>query len=871
MSNVENYNSLYNKGNGNISDKFSDDIINILPGTFSIISAEGKILKWNKKLADVFGFSNEEIAAIGPLGFFDEKDHALISDKIVEAFTSGYAEVEVESVTKNKQKIHFLYTANAIQYLGQSCIAVIGIDISAKKSEELKFKRLIENSLVGAAIMQNNKFVYVNARYAEIFGYTQQEMLDKNPVDFLVFKPDVESVKEHVQDRIDGIVETAHYETRAIRKDGSIVWVEVHGRLANYNGEPAIMGNILDITARKELQNEQSIFASIVDSSLDAILSINLDGFIGTWNKGAENVFGHLANEVIGKHVFILIPEERQHEEIEILTKIRNGQTVELYETKRLTKDGRLIDISLTVSPLKDVVGTIIGATKIARDITEKRKSEKEILEREQRYNNALQGIEAGVWDYYDLENRLLLLSPRYLQLMGRVYEDRPYTQEELESWIDPDDYKLSEVAFIDYLSNKTPHYKIDLRYIMADGSKRWFSNSGKAAYDSEGNLLRIVGSIIDIHEKKIAEEAIRVSEETQRLVMESSLDAVICINMKGEIILWSKRAEETFGWTEAEAKGKTLAETIIPEKYREQHAIGFKHYLASNSGPLLGKLIEIAALNKAGQEFPVEMSIVSIGNGNDRFACGFLRDISVRKATEMQKDKLAANMLQRNKDLEQFAYIVSHNLRAPVANIIGFAEIFNDTSYSIDEKQVFADHLATSANKLDGVIKDLNYILQVKQEISERKESVSFSSLVSDIENSIINMINKEKVTIRANFSAIDEVVTIKSYLYSIFYNLITNSIKYRRKGIAPVIEITSKLNKDSIAIVVEDNGMGIDLTQKGEQVFGLYKRFHTQAAEGKGMGLYMTKTQVEAIGGKIFIASEVNEGTVFTIELPV
>jgi signal transduction histidine kinase len=129
--------------------------------------------------------------------------------------------------------------------------------------------------------------------------------------------------------------------------------------------------------------------------------------------------------------------------------------------------------------------------------------------------------------------------------------------------------------------------------------------------------------------------------------------------------------------------------------------------------------------------------------------------------------------------------------------------------------------------------------------------------------------LIDGEEVSLNTDFSEANELITIKSYIYSIFYNLISNSIKYRQLGIKPIISIQSKRSNDKIILVFKDNGIGIDLNKLGGQVFGLYKRFH-QHVEGKGMGLYMVKTQVEMIGGTIEIISEVNKGTEFIITLP-
>jgi signal transduction histidine kinase len=232
------------------------------------------------------------------------------------------------------------------------------------------------------------------------------------------------------------------------------------------------------------------------------------------------------------------------------------------------------------------------------------------------------------------------------------------------------------------------------------------------------------------------------------------------------------------------------------------------------------------------------------------------------------QKEKMTTDLIQRNKDLEQFTYIISHNLRAPVANIIGLSYRLQQTGLPEDLRSQIGAGLSTSVTKLDEVIRDLNDILKIRQKVDESKQLINFAKFAADIQLSIEKMIENEKAVILWNFTEAEEIVTIKSYLHSIFFNLISNSLKYRQPTVPPMIKITSLKDNDKIVLLFEDNGIGIDLSKVGEHVFGLYKRFHTDKADGKGMGLYMVKTQVESMGGKISISSEVNTGTQFRIE---
>ncbi|WP_187261371.1 PAS domain S-box protein [Pontibacter beigongshangensis] len=245
----------------------------------------------------------------------------------------------------------------------------------------------------------------------------------------------------------------------------------------------------------------------------------------------------------------------------------------------------------------------------------------------------------------------------------------------------------------------------------------------------------------------------------------------------------------------------------------------------------------------------------------------GIFQDLTEQILAQKEKDKMTADLTERNKDLQQFNYIISHNLRAPVVNILGLTNLINNLAPG---SQQFLDCLSgirVSVLRLDEVIKDLNSILQVRQEINEAKEYVCLAELVHDVEAILSNRIQHEKATIHTAFKRLDKMYTLKSYLYSIFYNLISNSIKYRKPDQPPVITISGEVAGDKVRLVFQDNGLGIDLAKYGDKVFGLYKRFHFHT-EGKGMGLFMVKTQVEILGGRISVESEDNKGTTFTLE---
>jgi signal transduction histidine kinase len=243
--------------------------------------------------------------------------------------------------------------------------------------------------------------------------------------------------------------------------------------------------------------------------------------------------------------------------------------------------------------------------------------------------------------------------------------------------------------------------------------------------------------------------------------------------------------------------------------------------------------------------------------------------EVTARTKSEEELARIATDLIQRSSDLQQFAYIVSHNLRAPIANIIGLLNVLIG-NISNAEQSTIHRFLFNSAEKLDEIVKDLNNILQTKHEVTEINETFLLSEMVSNLKSSFGNLIEKENAQILTDFSAIDEITTIKSYLNSILYNLIQNSIRFKHPDRSPVIEIKTTKDAEKIRISIKDNGIGIDMKKHGNKIFGLYKRFHPSTL-GKGIGLFMVKTQVEALGGNISINSTPNAGSEFIIELPI
>ena len=531
--------------------------------------------------------------------------------------------------------------------------------------------------------------------------------------------------------------------------------------------------------------------------------------------------------------------------------------TLNLYATERNLFDREEITM------LEEVAGDI----SFSLEVFEKEAQRKETLEKlrtnEFRLNEAQEIAKLGNWEI-DLRTGAQSWSNEAKRIIGYNEEDDLPIFESYLNAIHPED-RLSVMRMI--TESRTSHENVFFYCRILKGEEtRYVYSESKYEFDDNNVPLRLHGILHDITNAKVAEDTLAQSEENLRLIIDLIPQAIYARDVNGKLLFVNKSFAKLFGQT----PGQLISRSITDGK----KAGGAKELLADKDRLVIATgrteiLPELAITDSAGSRrtfYTIKVPYVPAGS-KEVAVLGIAMDITDRKLAEQERNRIVADMVQRNKDLEQFSYIISHNLRAPVANISGIADIMQFDDIGPEEQAEMMRELLSSVNKLDDVIKDLNYILQVKQEYSEHKEMVLFDDLMADIQQSIRNLILNEKVDVITDFTEVKGMTTLKSYLYSVMYNLLSNSIKYRRSGVPPVIHIASHKQNGKIVLEFEDNGLGIDLKKKGGQVFGLYKRFHAHT-EGKGIGLYMVKTQVETLGGRIHIESEVNKGTKFIIE---
>ena len=434
----------------------------------------------------------------------------------------------------------------------------IVMDVTNQKIAEEQQARLaaIVQSTDDAIISKNlDGFITSwNAAAERLYGYKAEEIIGQHITKLI--PQERLNEEDEIITRIKKGEPIEHYVTQRLTKEKKLVDVSLTvSPVKDPKGRIIGASKIArDIGMQKLAEEQQARLAAIVQSTDDAIISKNLGGFITSWNAAAERLYGYKAEEIVGQHVTKLIPEDRLNEEEEIISRIKNGVSVDHYETKRQTKDGKLIDVSLTVSPVRDPKGTIIGASKIARDITTQKLLLEELRENEERLRMAIETTRLGTWEFYPM-TKDLTCSKECKKILGVPEDFEPDNQYAYDHTY-PADRELVKEQIRKAITPEGPgSCEIEYRIIRYDNEIRWVKAQGKTFFDSENLPARFIGTIADITDEKMHEQELKDSIELFQ-TMADNVPAMIW--MSG-----NDKFEDYFNKTWLNFTGRTLEKEI--------------------------------------------------------------------------------------------------------------------------------------------------------------------------------------------------------------------------------------------------------------------------------------------------------------------
>ncbi|HLQ33376.1 MAG TPA: ATP-binding protein [Chloroflexota bacterium] len=375
--------------------------------------------------------------------------------------------------------------------------------------------------------------------------------------------------------------------------------------------------------------------------------------------------------------------------------------------------------------------------------------------------------------------------------------------------------------------------------------------------------------------------ERLTESETRHRMIVDGALDAVVTMDATGAITDWNPQAETMFGWSRQEALGRKVEATIMPARYTAAHSRGIERYLSTGEATVLNQRLELSAINRAGHEFPVDLAITAVQRDASPSFTAFIRDISVRKQAEQQLQGTLAKLESQNLELEQasrmksdFLANMSHELRTPLNAIIGFSDVLLEELFGElnDKQREYTQDVLTSGHHLLALIND---ILDLSKIESGKMDMDMRDFSVLEVLESGLKMIRQRAAehAIQLEFDiapGTDVIQGDQRKVKQILFNLLSNAIKFTPDGGS--VRITTRQIEGGVEITVSDTGIGI-APEDQEKVFDEFQQVGASARqerEGTGLGLALVKQLVELHGGRVWLESEVGQGSTFTFTLP-
>lgn len=641
-------------------------------------------------------------------------------------------------------------------------------------------------------------------------------------------------------------------------------WIQAHGLpTLKDNGHVTWNGTMIDITDQKEAQEQlvtsEANLRALLNSSPQAIYLLDSSCRIMMHNTVAKNDMCRLLlrEPQIGTNFMELVRKELAEDLQQQHAQALRGETV-IYESGRG-------DFWHEVS-LRPVFGPderVLAVALSILDISERKLAIELIKRNEEQLAHAQQLARLGNWEFV-FEQEQVTWSDSVYDIYGVSKKAFTPTRHNLMLFVPEAERERLEQAYMDAIKNNSI-ISVEHSIVRPDGSTRMVYEIGEPEFDTQGRLIRLHGSVQDITERKQTEQEALKAKNLLQSTLENIPEMIFSADPKFSMLYVSPQCHELTGFSEEKFLStpelwrsilhpedrKLLEHTIIPELI-----VGNRQHCE----------VRITTKDKHSKWLMLRISPRFDEHGLVYRFDGSASDMTWYKEVETRRDELTDQLLKQNQNLQQFAYIVSHNLRAPIANILGLTTIYDKHKPDSPMNPRVIDNLFKSAKLLDSTIRDLNDILTIRSELSKVREEVRFGDVFKEVMESLPDEMMREDVHICSDFGKAPKVTAVRGYVHSIMHNLVTNALKYRSPDRKLQLQLKTFTIPNYICLCVSDNGLGIDLSKEKEKVFGLYKRFHSHA-EGRGLGLHLVKTQAELLGGKVEVDSQVNVGTTFNI----
>ena len=497
------------------------------------------------------------------------------------------------------------------------------------------------------------------------------------------------------------------------------------------------------------------------------------------------------------------------------------------------------------------------------QDIDERKKMQLAHEEITERLKITTETAQIGIWDYDLLDDELTWDKEMY-----RIFDiNENEFSGVFEAWsntIHQDDKKRILIATQKAVEG-TKDFDEEFRIKLNDGSLRYIKGLSKTIKDINGKPIKMTGANWDISELRSAELKLARSTKSFSETFEHSAIGMALVNPDLRWLKINKSLSYSLGYSESELLKMKATDMTHPEDLTDSQLFKTKVFNGSNKNLHLQKRY----FHKNGNIVHAIIGVTPVFDYDDKPSHAIVQFLDITKRIESQKklESLVEVTKSQNESLTNFAHIVSHNLRSHSTNMTMLTKFLNEEEDE-DERKNLNRMITSATESLSETIAHLNDVVQVKTGALEKLQSISVLNTINQITKSINGILEEHSAILKIDVSKTHFVSAVPAYLESIFLNVLTNALKYRSAERTPVIEIKSRTKKDKVLITFTDNGQGIDLNRHGDKIFGMYKTFHKHK-DAKGIGLFITKNQIESMNGTINIESVVDKGTTMFIEL--
>lgn len=584
--------------------------------------------------------------------------------------------------------------------------------------------------------------------------------------------------------------------------------------------------------------------SAIVESSEDAIISTNLDEVIVSWNASAQRIFEYSDTEALGQPISILIPPQRRDEENRYLQQVTAGERIEHCETTRVTKTGKKVDVSLTVSAIKDAAGTVVGASNIVRDISERKRADEALHQRDRELLEAQRVSQVGSWQWNPNTDEVVWSMELY-RIAGRDSHLPPPPFEEQPKLYTTESWNRLKEAIANALQTGAT-YTLDLEIRRPDGSTRWITDRGEALRDGGGRITRLRGTAQDITERKRAEEEMRASEEKFRSVFSNAGVGMVIVSLDGRFLAANEAFCDCLGYTEEELLEKNVQSVAVPEGWP---SFSRKLRDALEKGTNVQR-VEKHYLHKTGRIVITESSafVVRSSSGEPQYFVGEVLDITQRKLAEEALSSVNRRLIEAH---EQERARIARELHDDINQRLALLAV----NLSNLKKDVPASD-ASRKQRVENVHQAVNELVTDVQALSHRLHSSRLEFLgLAMAANSFCEEFSQQhdvEVVFQYDDISKDLAPEISLCLFRVLQEALQNAVKYsgtRR------FEATLESTVNEIHLTVRDEGVGFD----------------PESAVGRhGLGLVSMTERLKLIDGQLSIDSKPDCGTTIHARVP-